>query len=81
MEARVAKLEDAMLDVRLTLVRIEEKINSLATKDDLHVVAKDLSLLKGEMKGTLGLWQFLGIVAILLTIVLRWPELFRVIGG
>jgi hypothetical protein len=81
MEARVQKLEEVSTDIRLSLARIEEKLNSLATKEDLIKVNHDLGELKGEVRGKLGMWQFLLVVAAVVGLFLRWPEFFRAAGS
>jgi hypothetical protein len=79
MEPRVKALEDAMLDVRLTLAKIDEKLNHLAIKQELTAIEGELKGIKGELKGTLGFWQFLIVTGALVALILRWPELFRMV--
>ncbi|BAV45832.1 Uncharacterized protein MLTONO_0929 [Mesorhizobium loti] len=80
MEARVKAVEQAMVDIKVTLGRLDERTAALATKEDVSKVGTEVGKLQGEMKGTLGFWQFLMVVGALLAIVLRWPELFRMVG-
>ena len=42
MEARVAKLEETMTDVRERLARIETRVEATATREDLNKTASDL---------------------------------------
>ncbi|QND60899.1 hypothetical protein [Mesorhizobium huakuii] len=79
-EQRVKALEDAIIDIKVTLARLDERANALATKEDVSALGKDISGLRGEMKGTLGFWQFLIVFGGVLALVLRWPELFRLAG-
>lgn len=87
MEARVAKLEGEMVDVRIALARIDEKLNRLATKDDVSAVAIQVSAVKGELTGKLGYWQFvgtgLGLAGLLiaaLALIIR-PEFIKLLSG
>lgn len=60
MEARVAKLEGEMVDVRITLARIDEKLAHVSTRDDIARVIERISKVEGSLEGKLGYWQFVG---------------------
>lgn len=62
MEARVAKLEDAVGRIDVTLARIDEKMNSLATKSDVYELGKDVQFLKGAMAKMPTTLQLLGFI-------------------
>lgn len=80
MEPRVKALEDAMLGIKTSLATLEERSKNTATKEDIAKLDGEVKGLRGEMKGTLGFWQFLLVVGALLAVILRWPELFRLAG-
>jgi len=60
MEVRVAKLEGEMVDVRITLARIDEKLAHVSTRDDIARVIERISKIEGSLEGKLGYWQFVG---------------------
>lgn len=60
MEARVAKLEETMTDVRERLARIETRLEATATREDLNKTATDL--FKAMNAQT---WRIIGAVAAL----------------
>lgn len=82
MEARVKALEDKFdrMDGKLDAILLDLATMkaSLAAKDDVHRVSERVA---GLEKSTLTFWQFLTVMGVLLAIVLRWPELFRLAGG
>jgi hypothetical protein len=91
MEERVKRLEEDMKEIKSDLKKllidsseVKGRLSAVAMKSDIEAVRSDLapkiSDLAGQMKGTLGFWQFLVVVGGLLAIVLRWPELFRLAG-
>lgn len=53
LEPRVKALEDTMLDIKVTLARMEERMGSLATKSDMAEVKGLLSSDISEVKGIL----------------------------
>jgi hypothetical protein len=57
MEARVSALEQANLDTRDRLTRIETRMDSLATKEDLHKETHSQT------------WRIIGVAALLVAVV------------
>lgn len=91
MEARVKALEDDMKEIKSDLKKllidsaeVKGRLSVVAMKADVEAVKGDIlpkvTELSGQMKGTLGFWQFLVVVGGVLAIILRWPELFRLTG-
>lgn len=92
MEARVKRLEDDMKEVKSDLksllvnsAEIKTLLQSAASKSDLESAKSGLSDrisgIEGQAKHMLTFWQFLIVVGGLLAIILRWPELFKLIGS
>lgn len=91
MEARVKALEDDMKEIKSDLKKllidtaeVKGRLSAVAMKSDIEAIKGDIlpkvTDLSGQMKGTLGFWQFLLVVGGVLAIILRWPELFRLAG-
>lgn len=87
MEARVAKLEDSMTDIKVVLGKIETRLESmdrhLATKADVEAISGEVKSVRSALDGKLGSWEFirtslvlmgLGISAVAL-IAANWPRL------
>jgi len=92
MEARVKRLEDDMKEVKGDLksllvnsAEIKTLLQSVASKSDIESTKSGLSDrisgIEGQAKHMLTFWQFLIVVGGLLAIILRWPELFKLIGA
>lgn len=92
MEARVKRLEDDMKEVKGDLksllvnsAEIKTLLQSTASKADVESARSSLSDrvsgIEGQAKHMLTFWQFLIVVGGLLAIILRWPELFKLIGS
>lgn len=91
MEARVKRLEDDMKEVKgdlksllVTSAEIKTLLQSVSSKSDVESAKAGLSdrisSIEGQAKHMLTFWQFLIVVGGLLAIILRWPELFKLIG-
>lgn len=91
MEARVKRLEDDMKEVKGDLksllvnsAEIKALLQSIASKSDLEATKSSLSDrisgIEGQAKHMLTFWQFLIVVGVILGIILRWPELFKLVG-
>ncbi|PWE57129.1 hypothetical protein DEM27_05665 [Metarhizobium album] len=64
------------LTTKITGVSGDLSTKMAASTGDISSKVENLS---GQMKGTLTFWQFIVIAGALLAIVLRWPELFRIV--
>lgn len=77
MEARVSKLETDMTEIKVTLGRLDERLTAMSSA----LASKaDVAEIKGELRGKLGFWQFLGVVLAIGALIVKWPELFRSVG-
>lgn len=85
MEARVKSLEDDMKKLLQDTAEIKGMLRAGASKSDVESAKSGLvdriSSIEGQTKHMLTFWQFLIVVGGLLTIILRWPELFRLVGA
>lgn len=94
-EARVAKLESDMTDIKVLLGKIEVRLDSIdrnmATKVDLSeserrinekIAAVDTRVgrTEGELKRTLGVWQFLAIMIAVVGVIVKWPLISAALG-
>lgn len=87
LKERVEKLENLVTDVRLSLARIEGKLETLSTKEGLGSLAERVSRVEGSLEGKLGYWQFLttsiglgSLFIAAMTLVLRWPDIKPMLG-
>lgn len=84
MEARVAKLENDLTTIQVTIGRIDERLvhidRHIATKADVESVKSEIREVKGALTGKLGFWQFLGVIGLVMTLALAWPKISSLLG-
>lgn len=96
MEPRVAKLEADMTDIKVLLGRIDERTSAMASnaasKADLAemetrlvgkigAVETRVGVVEGALGRTLGVWQFIGVMAVAVGLITQWPRIVAITGG